>query len=289
VRDYIIVAESGADLPARIAERDDVYIVQMHVEMDGVNYLDNDLDLDQLVAYHKRTGHVPKTAGSNPAQYAETYAQIKQAHPDAIVLHICYSAQLSVSYQSSLIADDETQNIYHIDSKNVTMGQGIVVEKALEMIERNPDIEPEELVDYIEDIVERVRFSFIPGDIDYLRAGGRVSNAQYLGARLLRIKPLIEVLDGLMISTKKYKGSRLDIMRQAMVDFLEAHEIEKDKMYFGYVYSLDDEVKEELESLARQAGVGEVEWIKAGAVITSHAGPGGIGILGVGVPQAGVL
>jgi len=281
MKKYIFIAESGADLPQAFVDAHDIRVVQMNVEIDGQNYLDQEVDLDFLVDYHKRTGKIPKTAGANPAQYAEVYEAIKAEHPDAVVLHICYSEQLSVSYQSSVIADDGSLQMYHIDSKNVTAGQGIVIMKAVELVERQPDIEPDELVAYIEEIISKIRFSFIPGDIDYLRAGGRVSNAQYLGARLLRVKPLIEVVDGLMLSTKKYKGSKKDIVLKALAEFLEKNPIKKDKMLLGYVYSLEDSIKEEMEAMVAAAGVGEVEWIKAGAVITSHSGPGGVGILGI--------
>ena len=55
---------------------------------------------------------------------------------------------------------------------------------------------------------------FIPGDLDYLRAGGRVSNAAYLGAKILGLHPLIEIQDGKLISTKKYRGSMARVIVQ---------------------------------------------------------------------------
>jgi DegV family protein with EDD domain len=233
MRKYVIVAESGADLPQEIVERHNIYVVQMHVEMDGRDYLDDSVSMEELVSCHKRTGKIPKTAGANPSQYAEIFSAIKEKHPDATVVHVCYSAQLSVCYQSALIADDGTIPVLNIDTKNVTAAQGFVVVKTAELIEKQPDIEPEELVAQVEAIVEKVRFIFVPGDIDYLRAGGRVSNAQYLGARLLRVKPLIEVKDGLMISAKKYSGSTKAIMQKVMTDYFEQYCIDKEKMYLG--------------------------------------------------------
>jgi DegV family protein with EDD domain len=171
--------------------------------------------------------------------------------------------------------------IYHIDSKNVTAGQGMVVMAAAEFIKAQPDIEPEVLVARIEEIIAKVRFSFIPGDIDYLRAGGRVSNAQYLGARLLRIKPLIEVIDGQMLSTKKYKGSRKEILQKALTEYFEKYPVDKENIYLGYTYAIEDSLKQEMEAMVEGLGVKLVGWIKAGAVITSHSGPGGIGVVGV--------
>ena len=62
------------------------------------------------------------------------------------------------------------------------------------------------LADEIESWNKKVFCSFIPGNLDYLKAGGRVSNAAYLGATLLRLKPLIEIVDGKLLASKKYRG-----------------------------------------------------------------------------------
>ena len=278
---YIIVAESGADIPQAVVDKYDIRIVQMHVEMGDKNYLDHELSIDDLKAYYDKTGKVPKTAGSNPAQYIEIFEAIKQEDPDAIVLHICYTDVLSVCYQSSMIADDGSLKIHHIDSKNVSMGQGMIVEEVAKLIAKNPDINEADLLVQIDDIINSLRFSFIPGDITYLKAGGRVSNAQYLGARLLRVKPLIEVQGGFMNTTGKYFGAKKDIARKALNDFLNKYKIDKSTLAFGYTYAIDDEVKEELIAGAAKIGVTVDTWYKAGAVITSHAGPGGFGILGI--------
>ena len=281
MRKYYIVAESGADIPPEIIKKHDIRVVQMHVEMAEKDYLDKDVSLDELIGCFERTGKIPKTAGANPHQYVEVFNEIKKENPGAIILHLCYSAQLSVSFQSSVIAAEGFNNLYNIDTKNVTMGQGLVVVMAAEIIEQEPDIQPDELVRRIEEISQQVRFTFIPGDIEYLRAGGRVSNAQYLGARLLRVKPLIEVIGGLMLPTGKYMGTKKEIIRKAMADYFKKYKVEKEKMYFGYTYKIEEDIKREIEILAEAAGVKSFEWVVAGGVITSHAGPGGIGILGI--------
>jgi len=129
VKKYVIVAESGADLSLETREKYGIYIAQMHVEFDGLDHLDYSVSLDELTDYYKRTGKVPRTAGVNPYQYSEVYQRIKTEHPQAIVLHLCYSEQLSCSFQSAVIADDRTMKIYHIDTKNVSIGQGIIIIK----------------------------------------------------------------------------------------------------------------------------------------------------------------
>ncbi|MCL1913276.1 MAG: DegV family protein [Eubacteriaceae bacterium] len=281
---YIIVAESGADLSPEMIEKYDIRVAQMHVEIDGENYFDNYLPMDKLLGYYERTGKVPKTAGVNPNQYEEIRNRIKEEDPDAVVLFLCYSAKLSVSYQSAVIADDGTLNCHIVDTKNVSVGQAIIVMKTIEMIESQPEIEPEELVSKIEALVEKTRFSFVPGNLDYLRAGGRVSNAQYIGATLLKLTPLIEVIDGFMLSTKKYRGSMTVVVRNMLKEYFDKFPIDKKQTYFvsaGGDFSAS--IKEEIKKVIEEQGINFAEWMRCGCVITSHSGPGGVGIAGVEV------
>jgi DegV family protein with EDD domain len=281
VRRYIIVAESGADLSDEMIEKYGVRVAQMHVEIDGVDYLDNTVSMEKLTGFYDTTGKVPKTAGVNPNQYEEIFQSIKNEDPDAAIIHICYSAKLSIGYQSSLLADDGSMEIYHVDSKNVSIGQAFVVMKAAELIEQEPGIEPAELTERLEGIIKKVRFSFLPGNLDYLRAGGRVSNAQYLGAKLLRIKPLIEVLDGFMLTTKKYRGSNKKTINRMMSEFFQKYAIDKQTVFLVYACELDPAMQKEMENAAKQAGIANVVWLRTGSVITSHSGPGGLGVAGI--------
>jgi DegV family protein with EDD domain len=281
VKKYIIVVESGADLSREMIQKHDIRVAQMSVEIDGRDYPDESVSMEELTGYYDRTGKVPKTAGVNPPQYKEIFDKIKNEDPDTIILHLCYSAVLSVGYQSSMIADDKTMTIHHIDTKNVSIGQALIVMKVVDIIEKQPEIEPEELNAMIESIVARTRFSFVPGNLDYLRAGGRVSNAQYLGAKLLRIKPLIEVIDGFMLSTRKYLGSAKMIVRKMLSDYFEKFTLDKDCVFFVYACAIDDAIKESMERQATAAGIKRFVWLKTGGVITSHSGPGGVGIAGM--------
>jgi DegV family protein with EDD domain len=188
---YIIVTESGADLPREIASRSDVHVLPMHVIIDGEDYLDGSMTTEELCSYYDRTGKIPTTSAVNPEEYKVVFHQIRKEHPDAIILHLCYSSVCSCGYQNALIADKGIDNLYHVDTLNVSAGQAFIVMKALRMIDENPDIAPETLIAAIKRYSGVARFSFILGSLDYVRAGGRVTNAQYLGATLLNLKPLI--------------------------------------------------------------------------------------------------
>ena len=120
---------------------------------------------------------------------------------------------------------------------------------------------------------------FFPGDLDYLRAGGRVSNAAYLGAKLLSLHPLIEILDGKLLSTKKYRGSMAKVVGKLVDDFTENLDPAQ-PLYLIYGAGLDEKIKRDVESIVTEKGFENYAWVQTGCVIAAHSGPGAFGIVG---------
>ena len=92
------------------------------------------------------------------------------------MIHIGYTSKASSSFQNAVIAAEEFEDIFLIDALNVTGGLAAIVLYAAKVLEKEPGIEPERLVEKIEAIVPKSRLAFIPGSLDFLKAGGRVSN-----------------------------------------------------------------------------------------------------------------
>ena len=277
---YIIVTESGADLPDHIINRDDVYSLPMHVSMDGVDYTDYELTTEELCSYYDRTKKVPTTSAVNPEQYREVFEKINAEMPDALIIHISYSSVVSCTYQNAVIAADGLKNIHHIDTLNVSIGQGFIVMKTLDLLKENPEIELEDLIAAIEQYSKKTKFVFIPGNLDYLRAGGRVSNAQYLGAAVLKIKPLIELIEGKLISTKKYRGHLTAVAKNVIDDFIADFNADIKELNIVETPRLGGDIVASIKACLESHGVQTVHWLKTGCVIASHAGPGGFGIAG---------
>jgi len=277
---YIIVTESGSDLPENMVQGYPIHVLPMHVIIEKDNYLDGALSIDELCDYYDQTGKVPTTSAVNPEQYLQAFEKIRLDYPDSVIIHISYSSEVSSTFQNAVIASDEIKNVFHVDALNVSAGLALIVMKAAKLIEMNPEIMPEELISHIKTYVDTTRFFFTPVNLEYLRAGGRVSNAQYLGASLLKIKPLIEIQRGKLISTKKYRGSMKKVMGQMIGDFFSKFEIDKNEIFLIYLHKIDQELKERIENQVRALGVKEVVWLKGGCVITCHGGPNAIGIAG---------
>ena len=130
------------------------------------------------------------------------------------------------------------------------------------------------------ELVERTHMCFIPDNLEFLKAGGRVSNAAYIGAAILNLHPTIEIIDGSLIATKKYRGKMSRICAKLIREYTENYQLDKDVLWCIYTVGLSQEVKDAVREQVNELGFKEVIWIEAHGVITTHAGDGAFGIAG---------
>ncbi|KKK36365.1 hypothetical protein WQ57_19470 [Mesobacillus campisalis] len=279
----ILSTESGADLSADLAEELNVQVVPMHVIMNGQDYLDGTLPVENIYEHYNQTKKIPSTSATNVHEYQEFFTRIKEDFPGCTIVHVGYTSKASSSFQNAVIASEEMENVFLVDALNVTGGLGAIVLYAADLLKKNPEIEPGSLVEKIEGVVPKSRLAFVPGSLEFLRAGGRVSNLAYLGGALLKIKPRIELKDGKLVSTKKYRGSMEGIAEKLFRDYLSEYEIDRKQLYLIYSVGLDEEIKRRMDEIAKENHFENIKWIQAGAMISSHAGPGGFGVAGLEV------
>ena len=281
MRRIILTTESGADLPEELADKHNVQVVPMHLIMDGQDYLDGTLPVTDIYDYYERTKKIPSTTSTNSHEYLEFFKKIKSDFPDCIIIHIGYTSKASSSFQNAIIATEELEDIFLIDALNVTGGLTAIVMYAVTLLENEPSIDPAQFVVMIESKVPKSRLAFVPGSLEFLKAGGRVSNLAYLGGALLKIKPRIELMDGNLVSTKKYRGKMEIVSEKLFRDYLGQYNMDKEQLYLIYSIGLDEKIKQRMDEIAKETGFKNVTWIQAGAMISTHAGPGGIGIAGL--------
>lgn len=281
MRRIILSTESGADLSKDLVEKHQIQVVPMHVIVDGKDYLDGKLSVEEVFEYHSRTKRIPSTAATNVHEYHDLFTKIRIDFPDSIIIHIGYTSKASASFQSALIAAEDFEDIFLIDALNVTGGLAAIVMYAATLLEEEPSIDPVHLIEKIESVVPKTRLAFIPGSLDFLRAGGRVSNLAYIGGALLKIKPCIELKEGKLVSTKKYRGNMSIVAEKLMRDYLNQYDIDRKQLYLIYSIGLDESIKRRMDEIAKETGFRNVTWMQAGAMISTHAGPGGFGIAGL--------
>lgn len=280
-KNIVLVAETGSDITPELAAKLGLKLVPMHVTIGDETLDDGTFPPEDVCAYYDKTGAVPKTAGSNPADFEVVFDEIHEQYPDKSILYLAYSAITTVSYASAQIAGEGKDYIRSVDTKHVSVGQGVVCREVAKYLDQHPDCTLDEAAAFAEEIKEKVQMSFIPRNLDYLRAGGRVSNSVALIGNLLSLHPCIEIIDGQLLAKKKYRGQLMRCIPKLIKDFTEKYNIHKDHLYLIWSPYLEDECKKIAEETAISLGYTSFSWVKTGCVITTHGGPGAFGIVGL--------
>lgn len=280
MKHIILVAETGADIPPETAHRYGIYIVPMHVAFGDATRDDGDFPSEEICAYYERTRELPKTSGSTPEDFIRAFDQIHAEYPEAHILHLAYSAATTCSYQSARIAAEDRDYVTSLDTKAVTIGQYSIVVRMAQLLEEHPEREIGQAVPAAEELIRRSRMCFIPDELEYLRAGGRVSNAAALCGKLLSIHPRIELLDGRLVATKKLRGRMAKLAPNLVEEFAAQEHLERDELWLVWTPGFPDELRAPVEESAKRCGFQRVTWAKAGGVITTHGGPAAFGVAG---------
>lgn len=280
MKPIILVAETGSDINPELAAQYQIQIVPMHVTFEDKTLDDGAFPVEDIVAYYQATKKVPKTSGSTPEDFNVVLDEIHAKHPDAQILHLAYSAVTTCSYQSCVIASEDRNYVTAFDTKHVSVGQAAVVISMAQALKEHPEMSVEEAVAMAKDFSARARMCFLPDNLEFLRAGGRVSNVACLGSRILSLHPCIELLDGRLMATKKYRGKMEKVAAELIEEYTAKNDLERDCLWMVYTTGLDDAVRRSAEAAAEKCGFQQVRWIKAGGVITTHGGPAAFGIAG---------
>lgn len=153
--------------------------------------------------------------------------------------------------------------------------------KAAQLARDNPGAGWEKVYEMIMGFVGRVKTSFIPGNLDYLVAGGRVSNAAAIGATILRLKPQINIINGKLIAVRKHRGKMSRIAEKYMRDFIAEENFGREIIYILFSLGVEQEVLNKMKVVARELGFKRIELLQTGCVMSTHSGPGAIGLSGI--------
>ncbi len=278
---YIILAETGADIPADLIRQYGIYTVPMHVSFGEKTKDDGTFPTTDVFDYYKKSGCLPRTSGCNVKDFDTIFDEIHDRHPESRILYLAYSAATTCSYQSAAISAEARDYVTAFDTKQVSAGQCMFVILMARFLEANPDADVATVLEQAKKYSEACHMGFFPGDLDYLRAGGRVSNIAYLGAKILSLNPLIELVSGELIATRKYRGNMDKAAKKLFEDFIEKHKLSRELLYFPYSPGLSEKTKNDIEERAVSLGFQEIRWIQTGSVVSTHSGPGAFGVCGI--------
>ena len=281
MHNYILLAETGSDIPQELMDRYGVETVPMHVAFGSETKDDRTFPVTDIYDFFESTGKLTTTSGSTVGDFEVAFDRLQAKYPGRHILHLAYSAITTCSYQSAVIAAEDRENITSFDTKHVSAGQTLVILLLARYLEANPDATHDEVLAKAEELSRRVKMGFFPGDLAYLRAGGRVSNAAYLGAKILSLNPLIELMDGQLKATKKYRGKMDKVALDLLKEFPAANKLSREILILVYSEGLKDSIHQAVTEQAKAMGFREILWVRTGGVVTTHCGPGGFGVCGI--------
>lgn len=281
---FKILTDSTADLPESWALENDVQIFGLTIQLDGITYEtvgDKKLTSERLLSKMEAGGQ-PTTSQINVGQFEAIfrhYAEIGMP-----VLYIAFASVLSGTYQSAVMARDMVLEdfpevvIQIIDTKAASMGEGILVMKAVEAKAVGQSLE--QVVALIKSLVPKVKTYFLVDDLNHLMRGGRISKTAALMGSLVNIKPVIAVKgDGRLDSVAKVRGKKkaqTEVVRMTLEDIADP------RVVIAYAGADSQEVAQVLKNqLLASEQVNEVLILPLGPVISTHTGPGTLGLFSI--------
>ena len=276
----ILVAETGGDIPREVAEQYNIQLVPMHVAFGTDTRDDGTFPSEEVCDFYDRTGILCKTSGSVPEDFTKCFDHIHTRWPQAQILYLAYSSVTTCSYQSAQIAAEDRDYVTALDTKAVSAGQYSIVIETAKWLEAHPEATIQEAAQVAQDLIARANMCFVPKDMEYLRAGGRVSNVVALGGKLLGIRPLIEILEGKLVATRKLRGKLEALAPKLVREYAEKWSLDRKELWLIWTPRFPDDLKQVVEKTAKDLGFETVTWVKSGGVITSHSGPSAFGVVG---------
>lgn len=286
MNNYIITTDTTADLPEDYIKKHDLGIMSLTYTLEGTTY-SKENPLEVRLFYEKmRNGSMPTTSQVNPENAKNIFLPYLKDGYD--ILHIAFSSGLSGSYNSARIAAEELsedfpdRKIMVIDSLAASLGEGLLVHKAVMLKEQGADLDT--VADWVEQNKLHIVHNFTVDDLFHLHRGGRVSKATAILGTMINVKPILHVDDeGHLIALSKVRGRKKSL--QALVDSMEkqmgAYRSQNDIVFISHGDSLAD--AQYVADLVKQRfGIESFLINYVGPTIGAHSGPGTIALFYMG-------
>jgi DegV family protein with EDD domain len=272
-----ISADSTCDLSPKILEEFDIAISPLYILAGDETFRDGvDITPKDVFRYVDVEGKPCKTAAVNVFDYQTLFREFASQYE--AVIHICIGSAFSSCFQNASIAAQDFPNVYVVDSMNLSTGSGHIVYEAARMAKEG--VAPQEICKRLLALVPKVEASFVIDRLDYLRKGGRCSALTAQSAKLLSIKPCIEVINGEMTVGKKYHGSFEKCLLKYVRDRLEGrNDIDPGRMFITHPMCSPEAVEAVRNAIGQYAAFEEIIETRAGCTVSSHCGPNTLGIL----------
>ncbi|MFA6939832.1 MAG: DegV family protein [Clostridiaceae bacterium] len=280
---YTIVTDSCCDMPYSYIKENNIPFVSLTMRFNDKEYKDDfkiSMDADTFYNYLK-DGVMPATSQANVNDFYNMFSTALKGSEK--VLYIGVSSGLSGTVNSATLAkkmieENGENKIYIVDTLTASLGQGLLLIKALNMQKEGKSIE--EVYEYLLNERFKLNTYITVDDLKHLKNGGRISGAAAAIGIVLHIKPVMTLNDeGRILPCLKIKGRKkvMSKLKEIVADRIKDKEI----IAICHAQCLDE--AEKLKSkLIEELGIKEVLINEIGPVVGTHGGPGAMGIFFIG-------
>lgn len=287
MKKFDLLVDSCSDLPFDYLKENNVELVSMIINLNYKEYVD---DLGKTFDYNwfmdqLKLGEMPSTSQINIGAYSEVFK--KYINSEIPLLYVAFSSELSGSQRNAYSAlrlleeENESVNIKIIDSKAASLGEGLLVK---EMIKQRADGKTiDEVINWLENNINRVHSWVTVNDLNHLERGGRISKTSATIGSLVKIKPIINVdKNGKLVNVGKTRGRNKSLEKIVSETKRTIENSEEQTLLVAYAGDLEaaEHVKELIE---KNISVKGIELLPMGPTIASHTGYGAIAIFSYGI------
>ena len=275
-----IIADSTCDLSKDLLEKYDISVLPLHIVLGDKEYKDGlEISPDEIYEWSNTNKEAPKTSAAAISDTIDIYSKYLKSYDEIICFSI--SGQMSTTVNVMRMAAEELDSedkIHIIDSENLSTGGGLLVIEAAIMAKEGKTAN--EIVETMNQLKPFVRASFIVDTLTFLHRGGRCSGVAALAGGALKLHPKIVVENGGMKPDKKYRGK----MNSAILSYVRDLEpqiknAKSDRVFITHS-GCEEEIIDSIYQYLEELGLfKEILITRAGGVISSHCGPGTLGVL----------
>ena len=287
MKEFVIVTDTTTDLPREYVEKHHLYMMSLPYTLEGTSYTwENPMPVKEF--YDKmRAGSLPTTSQANPEEAATLYESILKEN-DVDILHIAFSSGLSGSFNSCRIAAADVcekypdRRIVVVDSLAATLGQGLLVYKAVQLKEAGKNLD--EIAAWLEENKYHLVHNFTVDDLFHLHRGGRLSKTAAIVGTMINLKPVLHVDDeGHLVMLNKVRGRKKSLI--GLVDCMEKQLGDwKDKNDIIFISHGDcpEDAQFVADLIKERFGYENFMIDYIGATIGAHSGPGTVALFYMG-------
>lgn len=274
-RKVTIVVDSTCDIGVNVAKELGIRYMPVLIDINGEHYKDG-YEITSKEFYKKiaQKDVCPKTSLVSPLEFEEVFKEELAKGMDVVCLTI--SSSLSGTYNSAMITKNmlESDKVHVIDSKNVSLGFGLLVFEAARLA--NEGLTAKEIVEKIELLKEKQRLLVYVETLEMLKRGGRIPKSLATIGGVLRIKPILAIEDGILNTVTKTRGKKAGF--KFLVERLNEMEINKEYPFIVAHSDNLDGANELIEEIKDKIKDVKVMVSEIGPAVGTHVGQGAVAV-----------